>query len=72
MRLNAEDYFNSTVQQLSEPLKEDIFEGLVDEIDIRTLQALELQVTHGDSDLKLGATGGLLNKYTDEASNVDI
>lgn len=72
VRLNAEDHCNSTVKRFNELLKEDCFERLVDELYIRTLQALEVQTTSGDFALKLGATRGLFKKDAKVASSVDI
>lgn len=71
--LNAEDHFNGAVKRMKEVLVDEHAKQLVDENDLRTLQALELQATRGDCELKSGSTSGSLFKTDAEAaSSVDI
>lgn len=73
VRLNAEDYFNGAVKRMNDLIREDRSKSLIDENDLRTLQALELQATRGDCELKSGSSSGSLFKSDAEAaSNVDI
>lgn len=73
LRLGAEDYFRGAIQRLAGLLRDETTRRLVDENDLRTLQALELQATRGDCELKSGASGGSLFKTDAEAaSHIDI
>lgn len=73
VKLGAEDYFRGAVQRLTGLIRDETTRRLIDENDLRTLQALELQATHGDCELKSGASGGSLFKTDAEAaSHIDI
>lgn len=72
IRLNAADQFNGAVKRLNDLLRDTRYKPFVDENDLRTLQALELQATRGDCELKSGASGGLFKSDAEAASGLDI
>lgn len=72
IRLNAADQFNGAVKRLNDLLRDTRYKAFVDENDLRTLQALELQATRGDCELKSGASGGLFKSDAEAASGLDI
>lgn len=71
--LNAEDHFRSAVLRITALLRDETTKRFVDENDVRTLQALELQATRGDCELKSGTgTGSLFKTDAEAASYIDI
>ena len=73
VRLNSEQNFDEAKRRLQLLLTDPQTKALIDDNDLRTLQALELQATRGDCEQKPVAQGGSLFKTDAEAaSNVDI
>lgn len=70
VKLNAEDTFRVSSQRFKELLNDEKSKSLVDENDKLTLQALELQATRGDCELKTGSS--LFKTDAELASNEDI
>lgn len=70
VKLNAEDTFRVSSQRFKELLSDEKSKMLVDENDKLTLQALELQATRGDCELKTGSS--LFKTDAELASNEDI
>lgn len=73
VRLNSEQHFTEAKKRMELLLLDVEAKPHIDENDLRTLQALELQATRGDCEQKSVAEGGTLFKTDAEAaSNVDI
>lgn len=73
VRLTAEESFQAAQKRLGTTMLDDTAKKLVDENDLRTLQALALQATRGDCEQRSASEGGSLFKTDEEAAdNLDI
>ena len=72
-QLNSEEHFADAKRRLANLLSDEKTKKYIDENDLRTLQALELQATRGNCDQRSGESQGTLFKTDAEAaSNIDI
>lgn len=72
LRLNSQQYFDDAQSRLARMLADPHTKALIDENDLRTLHALQLQATRGDCEHASDSDVTLFKTDAEAASNLDI
>ncbi|KAI0563925.1 hypothetical protein FGB62_32g09 [Gracilaria domingensis] len=72
VRLNSQQYFDDAQARLERMLADSHTKPLIDENELRTLQALQLQATRGDCESASDRDATLFKTDAEAASNMDI